>query len=82
MESVVFNYGDPITDLAPYGKVYLPKDSNFDFSAQKTEEYKYKAVTVTTDPDGVLLSCEYNFSVFGAIQVGEDDFIITFELLE
>lgn len=82
VESVVFNYGDPITDLAPYGKVYLPKDSNFDFSAQKTEEYKYKAVTVTTDPDGVLLSYEYNFSVFGAIQVGEDDFIITFELLE
>ena len=82
VENVDFGYGDPVADLAPYGKVYLPKNSVFNFSSQKTEEYKYKAVTVTTDPDGVLLSCEYNFSVFGAIQVGEDDFIITFELLE
>lgn len=82
VESVDFGYGDPVADLAPYGKVYLPKNSGFSFSSQKTEEYKYKAVTVTTAPDGVLISYEYGFSVFGSIRVGEDDFFITFELLE
>ena len=82
VENVDFGYGDPVADLAPYGKVYLPKNSVFNFSSQKTEEYKLKAVTVTTDPDGVLISYEYGFSVFGSISVGEEDFFITFELLE
>ncbi len=82
VENVDFGYGDPVADLAPYGKVYLPKNSGFYFSSQKTEEYKYKAVTVTTDPDGLLYNVWYGESVFGEISVGEDDFIITFELLE
>ena len=82
VESVVFNYGDPITDLAPYGKVYLPKNSDFYYSAQKIGIYSLKAVTVTTDPDGMILSCEYNSSVFGSIRVAEEDFVITIEILE
>ena len=82
VENVDFGYGDPVADLAPYGKVYLPKNSGFNFLSQKTEEYKYKAVTVTTDPDGLLNNVWYGESVFGEISIGEDDFIITFELLE
>lgn len=82
VESVDFGYGDPVADLAPYGKVYLPKNSVFNFLSQKTEEYKYNAVTVTTDPDGLLDDVWYGESVFGEISVGEDDFFITFELLE